>query len=56
MQITASPAAVQKAIDVAGQYLEWLGKFDFREWTPEEFTQFIRAIADEVAGEDVVPF
>ncbi len=56
MQITASPAAVDKAIAAAGQFLESLGKFDLMAFTPDEFTRFIKAIADEVASEDAVPF
>lgn len=56
MSITASSQAVDKAIAAAGQFLESLGKFDLMAFTPEEFAAFIKAIADEVANEDVTPF
>ena len=52
----ASPRAVEKAFDMAGQYLDKLGKTDLMSFTPYEFRELVVWIADAAIDEDHIPF
>ena len=52
----ASPRAVEKAFDMAGLFIDKLGKTDLMQFTHQEFIELVVWIADAAIDEDHIPF